>query len=102
MELAKKKQAQVLEEMLADGYITKKEYKAALKEKIDVVGLDETTSSENYMVSYAIDCATLQMMTDEGFEFKYSFADAKEQKAYKKKYVKEYSARSTEIRAGGF
>lgn len=102
MELAKDKQKQVLDRMLEEGYISKKEYKGALEEEIQVVGIDETTSSENYMVSYAIDCAALQLMADEGFQFKYTFADAKEQKKYKDKYTKVYSAKSSEIRAGGY
>ena len=102
MELAKEKQKQVLDAMLEEGYISKKEYKKALEEEIQVVGIDETTSSENYMVSYAIDCATLQLMEDEGFKFQYTFSDEKEQKKYKEKYAKAYSAKSSEIRAGGY
>lgn len=102
MELAKDKQKQVLDRMLEEGYISKKEYKKALEEEIQVVGIDETTSSENYMVSYAIDCAALQLMADDGFQFQYTFSDEKEQKKYKEKYTKAYSAKSSEIRAGGY
>nr|MCR5691234.1 transglycosylase domain-containing protein [Eubacterium sp.] len=102
MELATTRKEQVLDEMLAQDFITKKQYKKAMKEEIKVVGLDKTTSSENYMMSYAIDCATLQLMADEGFEFQYTFSDAKTQKAYKKKYQQAYSAKSSEIRAGGY
>ena len=102
MENATKRKEQVLAKMREQEYITEKEYKKALKEKIKVVGVDDTASSENYMVSYAIDCATLQLMADEGFEFKYTFGTSAEQKEYKKKYSKAYSEKSAEIRAGGF
>ena len=102
MELATAKKEQVLENMLNEGYITEKEHKKALEEKIKVVGVDDTASSENYMVSYAIDCATLQVMADEGFQFQYTFQSADEQKNYKSKYSKAYSEKAAEIRAGGY
>lgn len=102
MKLAKEKQTQVLDNMLAQGYITQKEYDNAKKEEITIVGLDTKASSENYMVSYAIDCAALQLMKDNGFQFQYTFDTQKEQAAYNKKYSAEYSKRSAEIRAGGY
>lgn len=101
-DLAIQKEKQVLDNMLEAGYITKKEYDAAIKEKIKVVGMDEESSSENYLVSYAVDCAAQQMMKDEGFVFKYTFADASEQKKYKEKYTEAYREKSAEIRAGGY
>lgn len=102
MKLAKEKQAQVLNNMLEQGYISQKQYNKAQKEEITIVGLDTKTPSENYLVSYAIDCATIQLMRDNGFQFQYTFATAKEQTAYNKKYSDEYSKRSAEIRAGGY
>ncbi len=102
MERAKEKQKQVLDNMLGEGYITQKEYDKAIKEEIKVVGIDDKSTSENYMVSYAIDCAAKQLMADEGFQFQYLFEDSKAQNAYNKKYTEAYSAKSSEIRAGGF
>lgn len=102
MKLAKEKQAQVLDNMLEAGYITEKERKKAIKEEITIVGLSTNTSSENYMVSYAIDCATIQLMKENGFKFQYTFQTQKDQSDYKKKYSSEYSKRSAEIRAGGY
>ena len=91
MKLAKEKQAQVLDNMLEAGYITEKERKKAIKEEITIVGLSTNTSSENYMVSYAIDCATIQLMKENGFKFQYTFQTQKDQSDYKKKYSSEYS-----------
>lgn len=102
MELATQKKEQVLANMLEQGYITQKEYDKAMKEEIKIVGVDKDSGSENYLTSYALDCATLQLMKDSGFEFKYTFADKKEQDAYNKKYEKEYSAKSAQIRGGGY
>lgn len=101
-ELAAQKQKQVLGNMLEAGYITQKEHDAALKEKIKIVGEGDESSSENYMVSYAVDCAAKQLMKDEGFAFKYTFADASEQKKYNEKYTETYREKSAEIRAGGY
>ena len=102
MKLAKEKQKQVLTHMLEQNYITEKEFDKAQKEEITIVGLDTKASSENYMVSYAIDCAAIQLMRQNDFPFHYTFKTQKEQKAYNKKYSAEYRKRSAEIRAGGY
>lgn len=102
MKLAKEKQAQVLNNMLEQGYINEKQCQKAKEEEITIVGLDTSASSENYMVSYAIDRAAIQLMRNNGFPFKYSFATQKDQETYRKKYSSEYSKRSAEIRAGGY
>ena len=102
MKLAKEKQTQVLNNMLEQGYITQKQYDKAQKEEITIVGLDTSASSENYMVSYAIDRAAIQLMKDNGFKFQYVFSTREEQDKYTKKYSAEYSKRSAEIRAGGY
>ncbi|MCI5731097.1 MAG: transglycosylase domain-containing protein [Eubacterium sp.] len=102
MKLAKEKQTQVLNNMLEQGYITQKQYDKAKKEEITIVGLDTSASSENYMVSYAIDRAAIQLMKDNGFKFQYVFSTQEDQDNYTKKYSAEYSKRSAEIRAGGY
>lgn len=102
MKLAKEKMVQVLDNMLSEDYITEKEYKKARKEEINIVGVDTTSTSENYMVSYAIDCAAIQLMKNSGFKFQYTFDSQKEEQAYNKKYTQMYSEKSAEIRAGGY
>lgn len=102
MKLATEKMNQVLDNMLEEGYITKKEYRKAKEEEITIVGVDTTATSENYMVSYAIDCAAQQLMANDGFVFQYTFKDKKEEEAYKEKYTSLYSQKSAEIRAGGY
>lgn len=102
MKLAKEKQAQVLDNMREQGYITEKQCKKAKEEEITIVGLDTSSSSENYMVSYAIDRAAIQLMKDNGFPFQYTFSNQEEQDSYNEKYAAEYSKRSAEIRGGGY
>ena len=94
MKLAKEKQLQVLNNMLEQGYITKKQFNKAKNEEITIVGLDTSSSSENYMMSYAIDRAAIQLMKEHGFKFQYNFSSKKEQDTYNKKYSTEYSKRS--------
>ena len=74
----------------------------AKNEEITIVGLDTSSSSENYMMSYAIDRAAIQLMKEHGFKFQYNFSSKKDQDTYNKKYSTEYSKRSAEIRAGGY
>lgn len=102
MKYATQKKEQVLDNMLSEGYITKKEYRQAKKEEITIVGVDTTATSENYMMSYAIDCAALQLMAKDGFVFQYSFNTKQEEEEYKEKYTSLYGQKSAEIRAGGY
>ena len=73
-------------------------FNKAKNEEITIVGLDTSSSSENYMMSYAIDRAAIQLMKEHGFKFQYNFSSKKEQDTYNKKYSTEYSKRSAEIR----
>lgn len=102
MKYATQKKLQVLDNMLSEGYITKKEYRRAKKEEITIVGVDTTSTSENYMLSYAIDCAAQQLMAKDGFVFQYKFDTKKEEDEYKEKYMSSYGQKSAEIRAGGY
>lgn len=102
MKYATQKKIQVLDNMLSEGYISKKEYSRAKKEEITIVGVDTTSTSENYMMSYAIDCAAQQLMAKDGFVFQYSFDSKEEEEEYKEKYTSLYGQKSADIRAGGY
>jgi penicillin-binding protein 1A len=102
MELATQKKEQVLKNMLDEGYITEKEYNSALKKKIKIKASLDEYDNDNYMISYALYCTALQLMEQDGFEFKYYFSSYDEQKKYNKAYQKAYTAKSSLIRAGGY
>lgn len=102
MELATKKKIQVLDNMLKEEYITKKEYDKALKQKIKVRATVDEYDNDNYMISYALYCASLDLMAKDGFEFKYIFESSKEEKDYLNKYKQAYSEKASLLRAGGY
>lgn len=103
MELATQKKEQVLQEMHDEGYITDKEYKKALKEEIEIVqDTGDGSKNENYLVSYAISCAALELMEEEDFEFQYVFDTYEEEQEYLKKYSKLYNEKCSLIRGGGY
>ena len=96
------KKNEVLNSMLDQKYITKKEYDAAKKEAPQIVEKTDNTDADNYMVSYAIHCATLELMKQAGFQFKYNFDSQSEYKNYKESYKESYSNASGQVRSGGY
>ena len=71
------KKNQVLDAMLECGYITQEVCDQARQERPEIVKKSENVSNENYMISYALHCAALEIMKLDGFEFEYVFADSK-------------------------
>lgn len=103
MKLALKNMKEVLRNMYDEGYITKKQYKSAVKKGVTLhADTEESASSDNYMLSYALYCATLKEMERQGFNFKYTFVDENEYNKYKDKYGQTYGRVSQEIRQGGY
>lgn len=96
------KKNEVLSSMFSQGYITEKEYKKAKKEQPKIVEKTDNTDNDNYMVSYAIHCATLELMKQDGFEFQYDFTSQKSYEKYKAAYKESYSDAAGIIRSGGY
>ena len=101
-DLVKEKQEVVLGEMLEDGYITKAEYDEAVNAPLNLVYNREAREKEDYQTSYAIHCATLNLMEQDGFTFKYQFKDKTEYSEYREKYVALYESTAEKIRNGGY
>lgn len=99
---AKEKRNEVLLTMKNEKVITEKQYKKAVKKKLNIVQETVEASKENYQVSYAIHCAALSLMADNGFEFKYTFKDKSEYVDYNKKYSDTYNDYTKKIRSGGY
>lgn len=102
MDLAKKKMTQVLDNMKEQGFITEKQYKKALKKKIKVKAIVDEYDNDNYMISYALYCTALELMKNDGFEFKYVFDNSDDESKYNEKFKSSYSEKAALIRAGGF
>lgn len=96
------KRNQVLSSMLECGLITDDEYQVAKRQELTVAKIYEAGTPENYQTSYAIHCAALELMKNEGFAFRYVFDSQEEYDAYKEKYNTAYQEKSTLIRGGGF
>lgn len=96
------KRNSVLKSMLEVEFITQEQYVYAIEQPLGIVQETQEGTDENYMVSYAIHCAALELMKLDGFEFKYVFSDRDEFLEYDDKYKEVYSEKSDEIRAGGY
>lgn len=102
-EKATKKKEQILKQMLEQQMITEEEYKLAKDQEIVVTQTSSSlVSADNYMSSYAIHCATLELMELNGFEFDYLFETEEEETNYETSYSDVYKKCASEIRSGGY
>ena len=92
----------VLKEMLDTGYINEDTYKKAKEQSLSIVQEYAEGTNENYQTSYAIHCAALELMKNDGFEFKYIFNNKESYEKYKENYSNTYNEKTEEIRAGGY
>ena len=92
----------VLSDMLAQGKITQSQYDVAAKSKLVLSIKRITPNVENYMTSYAIDCAVRALMAQDNFKFQYIFTSDAEQIAYSALYREAYSQIDKQIRSGGY
>lgn len=100
---ALKKRNSVLMIMCKEGVITPKEYKSALKKKLNIKQFSEKGGSkESYVMSYAIHCAAISLMEKENFKFQYVFDSKEDYQKYNKQYSKVYSEKIESIRSGGY
>ena len=101
-ELCIEKRDKVLYEMYNEDYITEEEYHNAVDEEPVIVRKSEIYVNNNYLSSYALHCATLQVMKINGFEFKYTFTSSEEYEQYETDYYETYNNTMEDIRIGGF
>ena len=100
---ALKKRNSVLRIICKEGVITPKEYKSALKKKLNIKQFSEKGGSkESYVMSYAIHCAAISLMEKENFKFQYVFDSKEDYQKYNKQYSKVYSEKIESIRSGGY
>lgn len=96
----------ILKTMLSEGVITQEQYDVASSEYdtgIDIVmEARETTGSTSYAVTYAVECATLELMRHEGFTFRYLFLSQEDEEAYRETYDATHDAYMGMIRNGGY
>ena len=96
------KRNKVIDNMVKCELITREEGDYAKAQPLTVEKIYEPGTKENYQTSYAIHCASEELMKNEGFIFEYVFADKESYEAYKERYQEAYQAKSDLIRNGGF
>ena len=101
-ENAKKKRNEVLESLYECGDLTESQLKEYQAKPLEIVQEYESAAAENYQASYAIHCAALQLMKNEGFEFQYTFDTKAEYTDYQTRYKESYGEKSEAIRGGGY
>lgn len=99
---AKEKRNRVIDTMCVEGYITEEERDNAKSQALSIVQEYAEGTKENYQTSYAIHCAALELMKNDGFKFKYTFENHDDYINYKNKYDDAYQEKSDLIRAGGY
>ncbi len=99
---AKEKRDSILESMYEVGYLTEAEYYSCLSQPLHVLQEEIEGTDENYMSSYAIHCAALELMKLENFDFQYIFDDKEDYTAYLERYQTLYNEKNDKIRAGGY
>ncbi len=96
------KRNRVLTDMLEQGKITQDEFNKADNEELNLVLKREKGVKESYPVSYAIHCATLELMQSNGFNMEYSFDSQEGYDTYREEYTEVYSDTANTIRSGGY
>lgn len=101
-ETSKAKRDRVIGNMAKNGFISDAEKDEAQAQPLTVARVYEGGTKENYQTSYAIYCAAVELMKNDGFAFQYIFSNEADYNAYKEAYQELYQAKSDMIRNGGF
>ncbi|MCD8323422.1 MAG: transglycosylase domain-containing protein [Clostridiales bacterium] len=93
----------ILEDMEECGYITAAECEQAVAQTITVTEPEEEDDTfYNYEVTYAINCAVRYLMTEDGFEFRYSFDSTEDYEEYSAEYDEYYAQAKHKLYTGGY
>ena len=86
--------------MLKDGIIDEKEYLVAKNEEISMT--TPVKLKNDYVETYAYDCATKALMEKEGFQFQFYFDNKQEEETYTKEYSVLYKECKKSLFTGGY
>jgi len=90
----------VMEQMVADGKLSRADYDAARQEKIVLCPPEE--SYNDYVETFAIFCAVRALMEENGFPFCYTFADDAAKDMYLEYYQEGYAYWQKQLYVGGY
>lgn len=92
----------ILKNLKEQLYITEEQYSEALNTKVTINYTPYKNQPDNYILSYAMDCATRTFMKRNGFMFRYEFTSNDDRKNYEKEYRTKYEEFDKKLRAGGY
>lgn len=92
----------MLKNMEDQKYITEAQYNEAINTKITLNYQPVNTTADDYLSTYAVDCAVRAMMQFDGFEYKNKFSSDEEKKEYDTAYAEDYENYDKKIRTGGY
>lgn len=101
-EKAIKRASIVLEAMFECGLITEEEKTEAQNERPEIVQKSVKVEYDSYQITYALHCAALELMKNDGFSFQYIFETKEDYKTYTEKYEESYSNALSTVRNGGY
>ncbi len=90
----------VMEQMVADGKLSREDYDAARQEEIVLCPPEE--SHNDYVETFAIFCAVRALMEENGFPFCYSFTDDAAKDTYLEYYEESYAYWQKQLYTGGY
>lgn len=90
----------ILKDMLELGLITTADYNEAISEEIIIE--KPTYEFNDYMTTYAIDCAVHYLLDMDGFDFRYNFEDMADYENYNNKYLEAYAEAKNKLYSGGY
>lgn len=91
----------ILKQLLEAKKITSAEYSDAMYEQI-VLNPAEVIKTQDNMTTYAISCATRELMRLKGFEFRNDFSSKEDQNSYEKEYKSLYEECHSALYTGGY
>lgn len=91
-----------LSEMLEAKLISQEEYDTAIAEEPVFLYDWPEKKQSTYVMSYAISCAALHLMEQDGFVFRYLFVSEEDRDAYQEDFQETYNEYVAEIRSGGY
>lgn len=96
------RQRKILGDMLLCGYITEDEYNEAISENIVIAPDGKVGIVNDYLASYAIDCAVRYLMKADDYNFRYTFDDASDYDLYTTAYNMDYADYKDKLYTGGY
>ena len=97
-----KKRNEVLKSMLEVDMLSEEEYDKAVSQPLRIIQEQQEGTDDSYLTSYAIHCASLELMKQEEFPFRYTFADKEDYDTYMEQYTTVYNEKNDSIRNGGY